>query len=144
MSESEKKFLIYDYQKARPAIEAMGVARDMVDHYVDVANDLARYIAKSVDVFIAARVETGRCMHLESICLAAALVTEKLIPMRAKENGGDEVLDPVACIEAVRKMVEISPELEAKLRETPEDSDDDDDDDDDDDEDDGEETPMVH
>lgn len=104
--EGKDKVVVFDVRKAFPALVALGVDEDEIDHIVEVSDLVGSMLAEKLDDFMRERSVAGLCMHPESICLAIAVLAEKFVPARL-EPVGAKALDPVACIEVVRKFTEV-------------------------------------
>jgi hypothetical protein len=71
--------VVYDFNPARPALVAAGVAEDEVDHVIDQANEAAIVLVSAMDRYVSDRNDFGACVHPEALCLAVALVGEKFL-----------------------------------------------------------------
>jgi hypothetical protein len=111
----------FDIRAAISTLEAMGVSADDVEHIVEISDFVATDLAAALDKLVEKRMNEGLCMHPESICLAVAVLAERFVRARL-EGSGEKVLDPIACIEVVRKFTDVEieeDEIDDSETETP-------------------------
>ncbi len=106
VGDSKRKVVVFDIRAARSALEAMGIAKHELDYIVEISDFVASNLAKDLDALVAKRSAEGGCMHPQSISLAVAVLAEKFLRARI-EGVGEKLLDPIACIEVVRKFSEV-------------------------------------
>ena len=87
-------------------MSGVGDSKRKLDHIVEISDFVASNLAKDLDTLVAKRSAEGGCMHPESISLAVAVLAEKFLRARI-EGVGEKLLDPIACIEVVRKFSEV-------------------------------------
>ena len=116
--ERKRVAVVFDIEAARPVLKSMGIDEHEVDHVVEISDLVATKLAGALDDLVAKRSDKGLCMHPESICIAMAVLAEWFVKERI-ESSGEKVLDPVACIEMVRKFSEVEVDEDEDEDETP-------------------------
>lgn len=98
----------YNLNAARKDLESLGVPLHAVDHTFQQALEISTELVLTMDAVVEERLSQNKCVHPESLCLAMAFMAEKFLPMRFNGSGAEgRIIDPIKCVEMMRKLVEI-------------------------------------